>query len=97
MIPDHHQPPAPDHEEAMTLATRRAFPRRSLFGLAAIGAAALLVGCGEDDGDSAVPEDEQEEDESGSTEAPVSGGEDEGAATIPDENQQVGEDEEADD
>lgn len=49
MIPDHHQPPAPGHDENLTLVPRRAFPRRSLLGITALGVAALVTACGEDD------------------------------------------------
>lgn len=91
MIPatDQHLPPK--QEEDTIPLPHRAFPRRSLLGITAIGAAALLTGCGGGDDES---DDEDTSDSPSGTDL------DNAASTIPDENQQVGEDdepEEADD
>lgn len=87
MTADHHFIPAPAPDQSIVPATRRAFLRRSLLGLTAIGLAPLLAACGGDDDE---PEDEDPSD------SPSGLDSDNAAATLPVENQQVGEDEEDD-
>lgn len=88
MTADNQQPLAFAPDEPVVPAPRRAFLRRSLLGLTAIGLAPLLAACGGDD---------DESDDENTSDSPSGLESDNAAATIPDENQQVGEDDEADD
>lgn len=88
MTADHHPPLSPAPDQSIVPASRRAFLRRSLLGLTAIGLTPLLAACGGDDDE---PDDENTSD------SPSGLDSDNAASTIPAENQQVGEDDEADD
>jgi len=88
MIPDNDQHLTPEQEGDKTPLPHRPFPRRSLLGITAIGAAALLTACGGDD---------EESDDEDTSDSPSGTDLDNAASTIPAENQQVGEDDESED
>lgn len=84
----HQQLSSPQQDEDTTLLPRRAFLRRSLLGITALGLAPLLAGCGEDDDDS---EDGESSDSPSGTDL------DNAASTIPAENQGAEEDDDPED
>ena len=88
MTADHHQPLLPAPDDVVATTPRRAFLRRSLLGLTAIGLAPLLAACGGGDDDA---------DDENTSDSPSGLDSDNAAATLPAENQQVGEDEEDED